>query len=57
MVLPVLLGFLWLVSPAAVFLLGALFAGLSLACAQMIPWHPEAGNETVLSRPFAQPAE
>lgn len=56
-VLPVLLGYLWLVSPTAVFLLGAAFAALSLLCAQMIPWRPEPGNETVLTRPLTQPAE
>lgn len=45
--LPVLLGLLWLVSPAAVFLLAAGMAGISLMLALLIPRHPEAGNETV----------
>lgn len=45
--LPVLLGLLWLVSPAAVFLLAAGMAGVSFVLATMIPRHPDAGNETV----------
>jgi hypothetical protein len=46
-VLPVVLGLVWLLSPALVFYFGAGFAFLSLVCSQMIPQHPEAGNETV----------
>ena len=45
--LPVLLGLLWLVSPAAVFLLAAGMAGVSFVLATLIPRHPDAGNETV----------
>ena len=45
--LPVLLGLLWLVSPAAVFLLAAGMASVSFVLATMIPRHPDAGNETV----------
>ena len=45
--LPVLLGLLWLVSPAAVFLLAAGMASVSLILSTMIPRHPDAGNETV----------
>jgi predicted MFS family arabinose efflux permease len=45
--LPVSLGLLWLVSPAAVFLLAAGMASVSFILATMIPRHPEAGNETV----------
>ncbi|MDX1784980.1 MAG: MFS transporter [Roseovarius sp.] len=55
--LPVLLGYLWLVSPAAVFFLAAGMAGLSLLLALLIPRHPEPGNETTLSRFTAAPAE
>ncbi|MEP1765370.1 MAG: MFS transporter [Sulfitobacter sp.] len=47
--LPVLLGLLWLVSPAAVFLLAAGMAAVSFVLATFIPRHPEAGNETVFS--------
>ncbi len=55
--LPVLLGLLWLVSPAAVFALAAAMAAISLALATLIPRHPEKGNETRLSRFAAAPAE
>lgn len=48
--LPAGLGYLWLVSPAAVFFLAAGMAGTSLALASLIPRHPEKGNETVFSR-------
>jgi MFS family permease len=56
-VLPVLLGLVWLISPAAVFLTGTGFAVLSLAVSQMIPPHPEPGRETALARPVPAPAE
>ena len=55
--LPVLLGYLWVVSPGAVFGLAAAMACVSLALALMIPRHPEKGHETVFSRPLAQLAE
>ncbi|MEM6891573.1 MAG: MFS transporter [Pseudomonadota bacterium] len=55
--LPVLLGLLWLVSPAAVFLLAASMAGVSLILALMIPRHPEKGHETIFAGRLAQPAE
>jgi hypothetical protein len=47
-VLPVSLGFLWLASPASVFLLAAGMAFVSLMLATLIPRHPDTGNETVL---------
>ncbi|MGR3616713.1 MAG: MFS transporter [Paracoccaceae bacterium] len=53
--LPVLLGLLWVVSPAAVFALAALMALTSLGLSLLIPRHPEPGNETVL-RKFAPAA-
>ncbi len=56
-VLPVLLGLLWLVSPAAVFLLAAGMASVSFMLATLIPRHPEAGNETVFSSRSVQAAE
>jgi predicted MFS family arabinose efflux permease len=56
-VLPVLLGLLWLVSPAAVFLLAAGMASVSFVLATFIPRHPEAGNETVFSSRAVQAAE
>lgn len=49
-VLPALLGYLWLVSPGAVFLLAAGMATVSFALAMMIPRHPEKGHETIFSR-------
>lgn len=48
--LPASLGYLWLVSPAAVFLLAAGMAGTSLLLALLIPRHPAPGYETILSR-------
>ncbi len=53
--LPILLGLLWVLSPAAVFALAAAMALVSLALSLMIPRHPEPGNETVFSQ-FAVPA-
>ena len=44
--LPVLLGYLWMVSPGAVFLLAAGIAVLSL----LIPRHPQKGQETIFAR-------
>ncbi len=44
-VLPVLLGIVWLTSPQLVFLAGAAFAGCSLVLAMLIPRHPEEGRE------------
>ena len=55
--LPALLGYLWLQSPQLVFLMASGMALTSLALALLIPRHPEPGNETILSRPLASPAE
>ena len=55
--LPVLLGLLWLVSPAAVFVLAAGMAGVSLLLSLLIPRHPAPGNETIFARPAPQAAE
>ena len=56
--LPVLLGLLWLSSPAAVFLLAAGFAGISLSLALLIPRHPAPGHETIFApRLMRAPAE
>ena len=56
-VLPALLGYLWLASPGAVFGLAAGMAMTSLCLATLIPRHPEPGNETVLTRFAPTPAE
>ena len=55
--LPVGLGLLWLVSPAAVFFLAAAMAGVSFCLAMLIPRHPVPGNETIFSRRMPQAAE
>jgi hypothetical protein len=47
-VIPALLGILWLYSNTLVFLIGAGFAVLSLVFSQLIPLNPEQGRETVL---------
>jgi len=56
-VLPALLGLVWLASPAAVFLTGTGFAVCSLILSQLIPPSPEPGRETLLVRPAPLPAE
>ncbi|WP_114784042.1 MFS transporter [Vibrio tetraodonis] len=43
--IPVSFGFIWLVSPAAVFYIGAIMAGVSLILSLNIPAKPEEGNE------------
>lgn len=48
--LPVVLGFLWIISPALVFLSGSGFAVFSLLLSQLVPRHPDQGAETVLVR-------
>ncbi len=47
-VLPAVLGLLWLVSPSAVFLTGSAMAGVSLLLAFNVPRNPEPGNESML---------
>ena len=55
-VLPVVLGLLWLVSPAAVFLIGTGFAVCSLLLARIVPPMPAPGRETLLARAAPVPA-
>jgi len=55
--LPVGLGLLWLISPAAVFFLAAAMAAVSFCLAMLIPRHPVPGHETIFSAPLAQAAE
>ncbi len=55
--LPAVLGYLWLVSPGAVFALAALMAAVSLGLALLIPRHPEPGYETIFARGLSAPAE
>ncbi len=56
-VIPAVFGFVWLVSPPAVFLAGAAIAALSLLCAQLMPHLPAPGRETTLSAAAAAEAE
>ena len=55
--LPAALGYLWLTSPVSVYLLAAIMAAMSFAFSTLVPRHPEEGNETILARPLAAPAE
>ncbi len=55
--LPALLGYLWLTSPSAVFVVATLMALTSFALALLIPRHPTPGNETRISALTPQPAE
>ena len=52
-ILPALLGVVWLTSPAAVFLCGAAIAALSLGLSWLVPDGPVAGNEVRLRQRFA----
>ncbi len=47
--LPILLGYIWLQSPAYVFFAAAGFSALSFILALLIPRHPEKGRETIFS--------
>jgi hypothetical protein len=47
-ILPVVLGVLWLTSPSAVFLTGSCFAALSLVFCLLVPNNPHSGNEVRL---------
>ncbi|MGE0253154.1 MAG: MFS transporter [Alphaproteobacteria bacterium] len=54
--LPALYGMLWLWSPQAVFVSGAVLAGVSLAMSRLVPADPRPGNETTRVLPAAAPA-
>ena len=56
-VIPAAFGFLWIVSPSAVFLAGTGMAVCSLVLARLVPRHPAHDNVTVFFRPTAVPAE
>jgi hypothetical protein len=49
-IIPVLFGLVWLVSPMLVFLMGSGMALISLLLARNIPLSPRAGNEVVLGK-------
>ena len=48
-VLPFVLGLVWVYSPSLVFIIGALIAVASLLLSQLVPGAPEQGMETVFS--------
>ncbi len=58
-VLPVAYGFLWIISPAAVFLSGAVLAGVSLVLARLVPYVPSPDNVAIIGpgRAAMKPAE
>ena len=49
-VLPAAYGFLWVISPAAVFLSGAALAGVSLVLALLVPENPTPDNVALVGR-------
>lgn len=51
--LPASLGYVWLVSPAGVYVLGAAMAAATFVLASFVPRHPAPGNETIFARPRA----
>lgn len=55
--LPAVLGFVWLVSPIAVYGAAAAMALVSLGLSCLVPRHPVPGRETLLSRSQPQAAE
>ena len=55
--LPVVLGYMWISSPASVFVAAAGMAATSLVLSLLIPRHPEPGRETIFTRVKAAPAE
>lgn len=54
-VIPAIFGYIWLTSPAAVFLAGTAMAAVSLLLSLNVPLRPEPGNETLVGR-IARPA-
>ena len=49
-VIPAVLGVVWITSPSAVFLVGTAFALCSLVLSQNVPRQPEEGNEVIWGR-------
>ena len=48
--LPVVLGYVWIISPPLVFILATFLALLSLLISFMVPENPFPGNETIFSK-------
>lgn len=53
-VVPVVFGYIWLVSPSAVFYAGAAMAAVSLLLARIVPVKPEQGMETNIGAIFSR---
>jgi predicted MFS family arabinose efflux permease len=51
-VIPVVFGLVWLYSPSAVFLMGAMMAAVSLLLARMVPRQPAEGREVIPASVF-----
>ena len=51
-VIPAILGIVWITSPTVVFLIGAAFAACSLLLSQNVPSIPGRGNEVVIGQRF-----
>ena len=51
-VIPAILGVIWITSPTAVFLVGTAFAVCSLVLSQNVPTAPQEGNEVVYGQRF-----
>jgi MFS family permease len=56
-VIPAAFGFVWLISPPAVFLAGAAMAAVSLLLALNVPMRPQPGREVLWGRRLSGPAE
>ena len=56
-VIPAAFGLIWLVSPSAVFLIGAGMAGISLVLARLVPTDPIEGREWIGKITQQAPAE
>ena len=53
-IIPAVLGLVWLTSPSVVFLVGTAFAAVSLVLSQNIPSKPEEGNEVVVGKSWTR---
>lgn len=53
-IIPAILGIVWLTSPTAVFLVGTAFAAASLVLSQNIPTRPAEGNEVVVGKTWTR---
>jgi len=56
-VIPAAFGFVWLISPAAVFLAGAAMGAVSLLFSLNVPRHPQQGHEVLWGRRLSGRAE